>query len=97
MLALDVAGAVPVAKTATTVAKQMVKPTPKYTPAEQVVITQPTTSKLTEAERLGIPKGEGNNVINMDVPENMVRLYRATGTSGQFRPSPDGTAAYAGM
>jgi hypothetical protein len=58
----------PVVKTATTVAKQMLKPTPKYTPAEQVVTTQPTTSKLTEAERLGIPKGERSNPKAIEDP-----------------------------
>ena len=30
-------------------------------------------------------------------PEDMVRLYRASGTSGNFKPSLDGTAKYSGM
>lgn len=29
--------------------------------------------------------------------QDMVRLYRASGTNGKFTPSPDGTAKYAGM
>lgn len=29
--------------------------------------------------------------------QEMVRLYRASGTNGKFTPSPDGTAKYAGM
>lgn len=40
MLALDVAGAVPVAKTVTTLAKQMVKPAPKYTSLKPTTIVQ---------------------------------------------------------
>lgn len=40
MLALDVAGAIPVAKTATTVAKQMVKPMPEYTPVKPTTVVQ---------------------------------------------------------
>jgi hypothetical protein len=40
MLALDVAGAVPVAKTATTVAKQIIKPASTYTSVKPTTIVQ---------------------------------------------------------
>ena len=40
MLALDVAGAIPVVKTATTAAKQMLKSTPKHISVEPVVSVQ---------------------------------------------------------
>ena len=62
---------------------------------------------------MGIPKGERNQPLNghlkgdaavqmfkeygVQSPEDMIRLYRASGTSGHFTPSIDGTEKYAGM
>jgi hypothetical protein len=60
-----------------------------------------------------LPRGVRNQVLNghlkgddavqmfkdygTQFPEDMVRLYRASGTSGNFKPSLDGTAKYSGM
>lgn len=36
-------------------------------------------------------------VSEIETPQPTTRLYRATGTSGTFTPSPDGTTEFAGQ